>query len=109
VITIPSPSPGLSQTSPEWRRVAGLISRATGRPVDGSLIIRRLRSLNNRAYRVDLGSESLVVRLPGGDADPNRAIEIRNAAAAASLGLSAETLFTDPADGVLITRWMGRP
>lgn len=62
--------------------------------------------LTNHSYRVTLGSEAYVLRLPG----PGTAVyidreqEAHNARAAARLGIAPEVVYTDPRAGIQLVR-----
>jgi thiamine kinase-like enzyme len=66
----------------------------------------RLGGLTNLVYRVGIGGQKLIVRLPGAGTEAyiNREIELHNARAAANAGVSPEVLWGDGASGVMISR-----
>ena len=70
------------------------------------LAITRLGGLTNMVYRVEIGEEKLIVRLPGAGTEAyiDRQVELTNARAAARAGVSPEVLWAAPETGVMITR-----
>ncbi|MCP5038919.1 MAG: phosphotransferase family protein [Rhodobacteraceae bacterium] len=65
---------------------------------------RRLGGLTNLVYRVEIGDEKLIVRIPGAGTEEyiDRAVELHNALVAADAGVSAKVLWADGATGVMI-------
>jgi len=67
--------------------------------------ITRLGGLTNLVHLVETGARQVIVRIPGEGTEEyiNRAIEINNAQAAYSAGVSAEVLWADAGTGVMIS------
>ncbi len=65
----------------------------------------RLGGLTNLVYRVEIGPEKCIVRIPGAGTEAyiDRAVELVNARAAARAGVSPEVLWGDPKTGVMIS------
>ena len=74
--------------------------------VPGSMTCTRLGGLTNLVYRLDVGAERYVLRIPGEGTEDyiDRKVEGRNARVAASAGVSAEVLFFDDTDGLMLAR-----
>ncbi len=72
--------------------------------------VERLGGLTNRNYKVTVGDDSFVLRIPGeGTCEYiNRVDEEHNARIAAAAGVNPEVLFFDAADGVQLTRFIKR-
>jgi thiamine kinase-like enzyme len=70
--------------------------------------IERLAGLTNRNYKVAVGGERFVLRIPGeGTSDYiNRRHEAVAARIAAEAGVNAEVLFFDKNDGLMLTRFV---
>jgi thiamine kinase-like enzyme len=70
--------------------------------------IEKLGGLTNRSYRVTVGDERFVLRLPRRQASAylDRAAEAHNNRQAAELDLTPEILFFDEADGTMLTRFI---
>ena len=70
--------------------------------------IERLAGLTNRNYKVAIGDERFVLRIPGeGTSDYiNRRHEAVAARIAAEAGVNAEVLFFDEDDGLMLTRFV---
>lgn len=85
------------------RRIPGFEATA---PAD--LTIERQGGLTNRVYRVDLGDERYILRLPGRGTEDiiDREVELHNARIAANARVSAEVLFGDPETGIMLTRYI---
>jgi thiamine kinase-like enzyme len=64
---------------------------------------RALASISNRNVRVEHGGAAYVVRLPGPAAFVDRAVEGRNARAAAALGIGPGLVLFDAASGAMVT------
>ena len=66
----------------------------------------RLGGLTNLVYRVEIGTDKLIVRIPGAGTEAyiDRKVELANARAAARAGVSPEVLWADAASGVMISR-----
>ncbi|WP_421855302.1 choline/ethanolamine kinase family protein [Oricola sp.] len=71
----------------------------------GAASITRLGGLTNLVHRVDLGDQSVVVRIPGAGTEEyiDRKVEAHNAKAAARAGVSPEVIHADPATGLMVT------
>jgi thiamine kinase-like enzyme len=69
--------------------------------------------ITNQNYRVEVGGESFVLRLPGADTDLlgiNRRFEYAATRAAAVIGLAPEVVYYIEPEGCLVTRFIeGRP
>jgi len=67
--------------------------------------VTRLGGLTNRVYRVDVGRQPLVLRIPGEGTDAyiDREVEAVNARAAATAGVAPDVLYADPASGLMLT------
>jgi thiamine kinase-like enzyme len=78
-----------------------------GRSLAG-LAVERLGGLTNRNYKLTLDADSYVLRIAGEGTDRfiDRAAELHNARAAASVGVAPDVLFCDPAGGLLLTRFV---
>ncbi len=76
---------------------------ATLTPQD--IALARLGGLTNLVYRVEIGGEKLIVRLPGKGTQAyiDRAVEAHNARAATRAGVAPELFWADPASGVMIS------
>ena len=114
--------------SPSWTsaRVETAAETAAGAPPDatvkaavariprlarlspGDYAVRRLSSFTNATYRLDVGTESFALRVPGvGTAQYiDRAVEGLNARIAAAAGVAAPVEWFDDADGLMLTRWV---
>jgi len=70
--------------------------------------IERLAGLTNRNYKVTIGSERFVLRIPGEGTSEyiNRRHEAVAARIAAEAGVNAEVLFFDENDGLMLTRFV---
>lgn len=68
----------------------------------------RLAGLTNRNYRIEVGAERFVLRIPGEGTSEyiDRRAESMNARIAADAGVNAEVIFFDEADGVELTRFV---
>jgi thiamine kinase-like enzyme len=98
----------LSQINAEEAEIRAVLARLPALMPGGDWLIEPLTSLTNRNFRLVRGTEAYVLRLPGpGTARYiDRAAEAANAAAAAAIGLAPEVVFLDPADGVMLTRYI---
>ena len=67
--------------------------------------ITRLGGMTNLVHRVDLGTRSVIVRMPGEGTEAyiDRAVEAHNAHAAARAGVSPAVIHADAQSGVMIT------
>jgi len=83
------------------------IPRLAGVPVQ-DVTCERLGGLTNLIYRIDRGSESFVLRIPGAGTEDyiDRKVEAHNARVAAEAGVGAEVLFFDDTDGLMLTRFL---
>ncbi len=74
----------------------------------GDVQIERLAGLTNRNFKVALGSERFVLRIPGEGTSEyiNRRQEAVAARVAAEAGVNAEVLFFDEDDGLMLTRFV---
>jgi thiamine kinase-like enzyme len=72
----------------------------------GAMICARLGGLTNLVYRLEAGAERYVLRIPGvgTEAYIDRKVEAHNARVAAQAGVSAEVLFFDETDGLMLAR-----
>ena len=70
------------------------------------LQVTRLGGLTNLVYRIEDGANAYVLRLPGEGTNEyiDRAVEIHNAGVAADVDVSAEILFADVSDGLLLMK-----
>ena len=77
------------------------------RPEDYS--IERLGGLTNLVFKVARKAESFIVRIPGEGTEDyiDRSVEAHNAQVAAEVGVSAEVIFSDPADGLMVSHFIG--
>lgn len=68
--------------------------------------ITRLGGLTNLVHRVEIGDQSVIVRIPGDGTEEyiDRAVEANNAEMAARAGVSPEVLFARPDTGLMISR-----
>lgn len=68
--------------------------------------ITRLGGLTNLVHRVDLGTKSVIVRIPGDGTEAyiDRAVEAHNAYAAARAGVSPDVVYADAESGLMITQ-----
>jgi thiamine kinase-like enzyme len=74
----------------------------------GSASVERLAGLTNRNYRVAIGGERFVLRIPGEGTSEyiDRRHEAVAARIAAEAGVNAEVLFFDETDGLMLTRFI---
>ena len=72
----------------------------------GSMTCARLGGLTNLVYRLEVGAERYVLRIPGEGTEDyiDRKVEGHNARVAADAGVSAEVLFFDAGDGLMLAR-----
>lgn len=70
--------------------------------------IERIGGLTNRNYKVTVGPACYVLRLAGAGTGEyiDRQAEAHNARVAAAAGVNAEVLFLDPADGMMLCRYI---
>jgi thiamine kinase-like enzyme len=78
-----------------------------GRALDG-LRVEPLASLTNRNFKLGLGDEQYVLRIPGAGTASyiDRAAEAHNARLAASIGIAPEVCYADAASGLMLTRFV---
>ncbi len=71
-----------------------------------TMICERLGGLTNLVYRLEVGTERYVLRIPGEGTEDyiDRKVEAHNARVAADAGVSAEVLFFDADDGLMLAR-----
>ena len=71
-------------------------------------VIEPAGGLTNRSYRVTIGSERYVLRLPGPGTGAyiDRQQEAHNAGAAARLGLAPQVMYADPRRGIQLVRYL---
>src|SRR5262249_52711610 len=74
----------------------------------GQIHAERLAGLTNRNYKVAIGGERFVLRIPGEGTSEyiNRRHEAVAARVAAEAGVNAEVLFFDEDDGLMLTRFV---
>lgn len=67
--------------------------------------ITRLGGLTNLVYKVELDTQSVVVRIPGPGTEEyiNRSIEAHNAKVAAKIGVSPEVIYANAKSGIMVT------
>ena len=71
----------------------------------GSYGVERLGGLTNLVYRIDLGQQAYVLRIPGKGTEEyiDRKVEMHNARIAADARVSAEVIHADSTSGILLT------
>ena len=71
-----------------------------------SMNCARLGGLTNLVYRLEVGTDRYVLRIPGEGTEDyiDRKVEAHNARVAAGAGVSAEVLFFDDTDGLMLAR-----
>ncbi|MFD2205142.1 phosphotransferase [Kiloniella antarctica] len=74
----------------------------------GSYSVERLGGLTNLVFKVSRGEASFIVRIPGEGTESyiDRSVESHNARVAADIKVSAEVLYSDPRDGVMVSRFL---
>jgi thiamine kinase-like enzyme len=74
-----------------------------------NLEISRLGGLTNLVFHVKDGSNDYLLRIPGDGTEEyiDRAVEIHNARIAAEAGVSAQILFADESDGLMLAEYLG--
>ena len=74
----------------------------------GSVTCERLGGLTNLVFKVGAGAETYVLRIPGEGTEEyiDRKVEAHNARVAAGAGVSAEVLFFDETDGLMLARYL---
>ena len=72
------------------------------------IVVEPLPGLTNRNYKITTSGGSYVLRLPGAGTEKyiDRGAEAHDAALAAGAGLTPEILYTDPATGLMLTRFV---
>jgi len=83
------------------------IPRFRGRALDG-VTVERLGGLTNLVYRIadDNGASCLRVPGKGTEAYIDRKVEAHNAKVAAASGVSPEVLYSDPQNGLMLSRYL---
>lgn len=68
--------------------------------------VTRLGGLTNLVHRVDMGAQSVIVRIPGEGTEAyiDRAVEIHNAEAAARAGVSPDVIHAEADSGLMISQ-----
>jgi thiamine kinase-like enzyme len=100
----------MSMATDDVQEVQNALARIPrfARSVLGSASIERLAGLTNRNYKVAIGDERFVLRIPG--EGTSEYIDRRNegvaARIAAEAGVNAEVLFFDESDGLMLTRFV---
>ncbi|MGH3089323.1 MAG: choline kinase family protein [Rubrobacteraceae bacterium] len=86
----------------------GRLTMFAAAPPEEVEISRLSNSFTNSSYRVDINGDSFLLRLSGKDSSEyiDRAAEEYNARIAARLGVNAEVLFFDAADGTMVCRFL---
>ncbi len=74
-----------------------------------SYSVERLGGLTNLVFKVSREGDSYIVRIPGEGTEEyiDRSVESYNARVAADIKVSAEVLYSDPVDGVMVSRFLG--
>jgi thiamine kinase-like enzyme len=93
----------------EAEEVRAILARIAVLP-SVSMRLFRLSGFTNRSFLIERpGSNAYVLRLPGKGTERyiDRAAEMENARAAASIGLAPEILYGDPSSGILISVYIG--
>jgi len=77
-----------------------------GAATEADTTLTRLGGLTNKVYLAEIGSDRVVVRLPGAGTDAyiDRRVEAVNARAAAAAGVAPEVIWSSPAEGIMVTR-----
>ena len=89
----------LQQIHPVLVTIPGLENLAPG-----AFTAERLGGLTNLVYRVDVGEDRYVLRIPGKGTEEyiDRKVEIHNARIAAKAGVSAEVIYADTSSGMML-------
>lgn len=68
----------------------------------------RLGGLTNLVFRVEGGGETVILRIPGEGTEEyiDRAVEAHNAQVAADAGVSAEVIYVNPDNGVMLASYL---
>jgi len=74
----------------------------------GAYTVARLGGLTNLVFRIDVGGDAYVLRLPGKGTEEyiDREVELHNAVVAAEAGVSADVLYATAETGLMLTRWI---
>ncbi len=90
---------------PEVHRVLTGIPDFSGLAAD-SYTTQRLGGLTNMVFKIDMGKDRYVLRIPGKGTEQyiDRSVEIHNARIAARAGVSAEVIYANTVSGVMLTR-----
>lgn len=90
---------------PEVHRVLTGIPDFSGLAAD-SYTTQRLGGLTNMVFKIDMGKDCYVLRIPGKGTEQyiDRSVEIHNARVAARAGVSAEVIYANTVSGVMLTR-----
>jgi thiamine kinase-like enzyme len=74
----------------------------------GNLQFERLGGLTNQVYRVSHAGTNYLLRIPGKGTEEyiDRTVEAHNAKVAADAGISAQVLFADGDDGLMLCRYL---
>ena len=88
---------------------------------EGEFTLERQGGLTNKVYKLGLGGQNYILRIPGKGLEArnapqrfqqgtedyiDRAVELHNARIAAEAGVSAEVVHGDEASGVMLTRFI---
>lgn len=97
----------MTEPKDDARAVLKRIPLLAGRTAQ-EIAIERLGGLTNRNYKVTVGGERYVLRIPGEKTAQyiDRRREAHNARAAAAAGVNAEVLFFDESDGLMLCRYL---
>ncbi|MCZ4280922.1 choline kinase family protein [Kiloniella laminariae] len=73
-----------------------------------SYSVERLGGLTNLVFRISRKGDSYIVRIPGEGTEGyiDREVESHNAQLAAEIKVSAEVLYSDPASGLMVSRFL---
>ncbi len=90
----------------EVRRQLARIEMFQGREAEAQ--IERLGGLTNLVYKISLDGEAYILRIAGEGTDEiiDRVIEKHNARVAANAGMSADVLFFDASDGLMLASYI---
>ncbi len=91
----------LKRVQQELEQIAGFEHLAAG-----DYSVQRLGGLTNLVFRIDIGSDRYVLRIPGKGTEEyiDRKVEMHNARVAARAGVSAEVIHADSDSGILLIR-----
>ena len=75
---------------------------------EGEFTLERQGGLTNKVYKLGLGGQNYILRIPGKGTEDyiDRAVELHNARIAAEAGVSAEVVHGDEASGVMLTSFI---